>query len=143
MKMKIEPGQYIRKDIVPNEELIETLPLDKQQSIIENKVKHYIVLSVDDKQIDVFLWNGTPPINSQVFAYDDIAASYDIAEIPAKDVKCIPVERSCNKNGLDCKITVATKYLWGEKEYIQPLGHYYWNGREWADNSAFWNSYGG
>lgn len=58
--MKIEPGQYIRKDIVPNEELIKSLSMDR--------VKHYIILSVDDKQIDVLLWNGTPPINSQVFA---------------------------------------------------------------------------
>lgn len=140
--MKIEPGQYIRKDIVPNEELIESLSLDIK-SIVKNRANHYIVLSVDDKQIDVFLWNGTPPINSQVFAYDDIAASYDIVEIPAKDVKCIPVERSCNKNGLDCRITVAMKYLWSEKEYTQPLGHHYWNGRQWVDGSEFWNLYGG
>lgn len=143
MKMKIEPGQFIRKDIVQNEEVTESLSLDKQWLRIENKVKHYIILSVDDKQIDVLLWNGTPTINSQVFAYDDIAASYDIVEIPAKDVKCVSVLKDCKKNGLDCKITVATKYIWGEKEYIQPQGHHYWNGREWADNSAFWNSYGG
>lgn len=52
--MKIEPGQYIRKDIVPNEELIESLSLDIK-SIVKNRANHYIVLSVDDKQIDVFL----------------------------------------------------------------------------------------
>lgn len=140
--MKIEPGQYIRKDVVPNEEVIESLSMDIK-SIVKSRANHYIVLSVDDKQIDVFLWNGTPPINSQVFAYDDVAASYDIVEIPAKDVKCVSVLKDCKKNGLDCKIPVATKYIWGEKEYIQPQGHHYWNGREWADNSAFWNSYGG
>lgn len=140
--MKIEPGQYIRKDIVPNEELIEFLSLDIK-SIVKNRANHYIVLSVDDKQIDVFLWNGTPPIHSQVFAYDDVAASYDIVEIPAKDVKCVSVLKDCKKNGLDCKIPVATKYIWGEKEYTRPRGHHYWNGRGWADNSVFWDSYGG
>lgn len=143
MEVKIEPGQFIRKDIVPNEELIKSLSLDKQQSRFENKVNNYIILSVDDNQLEVTFWNGTPPINGQVFAYDEVAASYDIVEIPAKDVKCILVQRSCKKNGLDCKITVATKYTWGEKEYTQPLGHHYWNGRQWVDGSEFWNLYGG
>ena len=139
MEMKIEPGQFIRKDIVPNEELIKSLALDTK-SLYRSREKHYIILSVADNQLEVKSWNDSPTHGSQVFAYDDVAALYEIVEIPTKDVKSVPIQKSCKINGLDGKITVATKYLWGDKEYIHPIGHLYWNGRQWADNSDFYKS---
>ena len=67
MEMKIEPGQFIRKDIVPNEKLIKSLALDTK-SLYISREKHYIILSVADNQLEVKSWNDSPTLGSQVFA---------------------------------------------------------------------------
>lgn len=139
MQMKIEPGQYIQKISEPDEEM-KSLSLAEQQIRIKNKVKHYLILSVDDKQIDVLFSNGTPPLDSQVLTYDDVAAQYDITEIPLKNVKLTPIYRYCKINSVEGMYEVALKHEWNEKEFTRPIKHSYWNGSEWADSSEFWNS---
>ena len=138
--MKIEPGQYIQKISEPDEEVNKSLSLSEQQVRIENMVKYYIILSVDEKQIDVLFTNGTPPLDSQVLTYNEVVALYDIAEIPLKDVKLTPIYRYCKINSLEGMYEVALKHEWNGKEYTRPIKHSYWNGFEWADHSEFWNS---
>ena len=121
MQMKIEPGQYIQKISEPDKEM-KSLSLEEQKVRIANKVKNYLVLSVDNQQADVLFMNGTPPLDSQVLTYDEVAAQYDITEIPLKDVKLTPIYRYCKINS------------------VRPIKHSYWNGSEWADSSEFWES---
>lgn len=138
--MKIEPGFYIKKNIEPDKEMIESPSLDDQKIKMKNNVKHYFILSVDDKQIDVLFLNGTPPLDSQVFTYDEVTALYDIAEIPIKDVKLTPIYRYCKINSVEGMYVVGLKHEWNGKEFTRPIKHSYWNGSEWADSSEFWES---
>lgn len=139
MQMKIEPGHYIQKISEPDEEM-KSLSLEEQKVRIANKVKNYLVLSVDNQQADVLFMNGTPPLDSQVFTYDEIAAQYDITEIPLKDIKLTTIHRYCKINSVEGMYVVGLKHEWNGKEFTRPIKHSYWNGSEWADNSEFWNS---
>lgn len=127
MKMKIEPGQYIKK-ISETDEEMKSLSLEKQKVRIANKVKHYLILSVDDKQIDVLFMNGTPPLDGKVFPYDEVVASYDITEIPLKDVKLTPIYHYCKINSVEGMYEVALKHEWNGKDFTRPIKHSYWNG---------------
>ncbi len=100
MQMNIEPGQYIKKISEPDEEM-KSLSLAEQQNRIKNKVKHYLILAVDNEQIDVLYLNGTPPLDSQVFTYDEVVALYSITEIPLKNVKLTPLYRYCKINSIE------------------------------------------
>ena len=137
--MKIEAGQYIQKISESNEEM-KSLSLEEQKVRIANKVKNYLVLSVDNQQVDVLFMNGTPPLDGQVFPYDEVAALYEITEIPLKDVKLTPIYRYCKINSVEGMYEVALKHEWNGKEFTRPIKHSYWNGSEWADSSEFWNS---
>ena len=139
MQMKIKPGQYIQKISEPDEEM-KSLSLEEQKVRIANKVKNYLVLSVDNQQADVLFMNGTPPLDSQVLTYDEVAAQYDITEIPLKNVKLTPIYRYCKINSVEGMYEVALKHEWNGKEFTRPIKHSYWNGSEWADSSEFWNS---
>lgn len=139
MQMKIEPGQYIQKISEPDKEM-KSLSLEEQKVRIANKVKNYLVLSVDNQQADVLFMNGTPPLDSQVLTYDEVAAQYDITEIPLKDVKLTPIYRYCKINSVEGMYEVALKHEWNGKEFTRPIKHSYWNGSEWADSSEFWES---
>ena len=139
MQMKIQPGQYIKKISEPDEEM-KSLSLAEQQIRIKNKVKHYLILAVDNEQIDGFFFNGTPPLDIQVFTYDEVVALYSITEIPLKNVKLTPIYRYCKINSVEGMYEVALKHEWNGKEFTRSIKHSYWNGSEWADSSEFWNS---
>lgn len=132
--MKIEPGYYIRKVIKIKSQSSD----DEATESPSSEVNHYLILSVDDGQTDVMFFKGTPLFNSHVVDFDEISPLYNITEVPFNDVRITPIEKNRISNGLDSKYTVARKYEWNGKEFIDPVRHVYWNGSEWVDNSDFW-----
>lgn len=118
--MKIEPGYYIRKVIKIKNQSSD----DETTESPSSEVNHYLILSVDDGQADVMFLKGTPLFNSHVVDFDEISPLYNITEVPLNDVRITPIEKSRISNGLDRKYTVARKYEW--------------NGRKWVDDPDFW-----
>lgn len=132
--MKIEPGYYIKKvNKIKNQSSD-----DETTESLSSEVNHYLILSVDNGQADVMFLKGTPLFNSHVVDFDEISPLYNITEVPFNDVRITPIEKNRISNGLDRKYTVARKYEWNGKEFINPVSHVYWNGRKWVDDPDFW-----
>lgn len=117
--MKIEPGYYIRKVTKIKSQSSD----DEATESPSSEVNHYLILSVDDGQTDVMFFKGTPLFNSHVVDFDEISPLYNITEVPFNDVRITPIEKNRISNGLDRKYTVARKYEW--------------NGRKWVDDPDF------
>lgn len=99
-------------------------------------VAYYLILTVDDNEIQVIRFPGTPLCETvkddslgKVYNYDEIAKKCVILKLPENEVKKYNKEALYERNGYLCSKIAALVYEWENNNAEFSYPDYYYNGK--------------
>lgn len=118
--MKIKSGDYLK--LFENEEY-----------------KYFLVLEVDEKNVEITRYNGSPFSDDTVFDWKEVVdGGFSIELISESNIEKKTVHTKYRKNGLNRAYASATCYVWKNlngktKEKVMPISQRYFDGHEWRE----------
>ena len=118
--MKIKSGDYLK--LFENEEC-----------------KYFLVLEVDEKNVEITRYNGSPFSDDTVFDWKEVVdGGFSIELISESNIEKKTIYTKYIKNNLSRAYASATCYVWKNfndttKEKVKPISQRYFDGHEWKE----------
>lgn len=118
--MKIKSGDYLK--LFENEEC-----------------KYFLVLEVDEKNVEITRYNGSPFSDDTVFDWKEVVdGGFSIESISESNIEKKTIYTKYIKNNLSRAYASATCYVWKNlkgttKEKVMPISQRYFDGHEWKE----------
>ena len=118
--MKIKSGDYLK--LFENEEC-----------------KYFLVLEVDEKNVEITRYNGSPFSDDTVFDWKEVVdGGFSIELISESNIEKKTIYTKYIKNNLSRAYASATCYVWKNfndttKEKVMAISQRYFDGHEWKE----------
>lgn len=118
--MKIKSGDYLK--LFENEEC-----------------KYFLVLEVDEKNVEITRYNGSPFSDDTVFDWKEVVdGGFSIELISESNIEKKTIYTKYIKNNLSRAYASATCYVWKNlngttKEKVMQISQRYFDGHEWKE----------